>query len=242
MNSFLRTWILAAVAIMICAGAAAEDNVIPAEIRSTVEIPTWYHEGLHFDGRHIWVANGLKGDIWVVDPSSGKVQKKIKPAGTFTESLISKDKDIYVVTDWDLEKIYTARIENDSLVIQKEASFGGSHPAGVAWNGRNFFVITWTRSLTGTKFAVIKMDDKFNVVKSYRINDIQEPSQIAWDGKNLWISSWYDRRIYKLDPDTMEVLGYIDSPVKKTTGITWDGKSLWVTGTYSDLYRMELKN
>jgi hypothetical protein len=80
------------------------------------------------------------------------------------------------------------------------------------------------------------------MLKSYRINNIQEPSQMAWDGKNLWVSSWYDRRIYKLDPDTMDIIGYINSPVKKTTGIAWDGAFLWVTGTYSDLYKMELQS
>jgi sugar lactone lactonase YvrE len=65
---------------------------------------------------------------------------------------------------------------------------------------------------------------------------------MAWDGKNIWVSSWYDGRIYKMDPDTMDILGYITSPVKKTTGIAFEGAFLWVTGTYSDLYKMELQN
>jgi sugar lactone lactonase YvrE len=128
------------------------------------------------------------------------------------------------------------------LSLEKEIPFNSAHPAGIVWNGKNIFVITWTRSLTGTKFGILKMDAEFKILKSYQIKDIQEPSQMAWDGKNIWVSSWYDGRIYKMDPDTMDILGYITSPVKKTTGIAFEGAFLWVTGTYSDLYKMELQN
>ena len=238
----LRFFAVAAGALLtLCGAAQAQDKPIPARIVTTVELPTWYHEGLHFDGKYIWVANGLKGNIWVVDPDSGKVERELKPAGTFTEAVISNDKELCIVTDWDMEKLYTARIEDGALVAQKEVAFGRSHPAGIAWNGKELFVITWTRSLTGTRFAILKLNDTFKTVRSYPIKNIQEPSQLAWDGKYLWVSSWYDRRIYKLDPDTMDILGHIKSPVKKTTGIAWDGAFLWVTGTYSDLYKLELQ-
>jgi sugar lactone lactonase YvrE len=237
----LKSFVVAAL-ILVCAVAVAKDEEIPAKVITVKEIPTWYHEGLHFDGRNIWVANGLKGKIWIVDPESGKVLRDLVPPGTFTEAVTSGGKDLYVLTDWDAEKIYTARAEGGRMRIEKEVPLKNTHPAGIVSNGRNFFVITWTRSLAGTKFDVLKLDSGFNVIKSYRINDIQEPSQIAWDGRNLWISSWYDRRIYRMDPDTMGITGYIKSPVKKTTGIAWDGKTLWVTGTYSDLYKMELQN
>ena len=172
----------------------------------------------------------------------GKIMKEINPAGTFTEAITSIEKGTYIVTDWDVKKIYTARIENNMMSAEKEISTEPSHPAGAIWNGKNLFVITWTRSLAGTKFNLLKMDSAFNILKNYEIKKIQEPCQMAWDGKSLWISSWYDRRIYRMDPDTMDVTGYIESPVKKTTGVAWDGKYLWVTGTYSDLYKIELKN
>ena len=235
---------LAAIALVfiLCGVVRAEDKLIPAKVAATIDIPTWYHEGLYFDGKYIWIANGLKGKIWVIDPANGKQVREIKPAGTFTETAISREEGLYIVTDWDMEKLYTARIENDVMSIQQEVPFNQTHPAGAVWNGKNLFVITWTRSLTGTKFNLLKMDDKFNTIKNYQIKDIQEPCQIAWDGKNLWLSSWYDRRIYKLDPDTMDILGHINSPVKKTTGIAWDGAFLWVTGTYSNLYKIELQN
>ena len=241
MRNFKITAVIAIVFIL-CGFSSGENRLIPAKVTAKVAVPTWYHEGLYLDGKNIWVNNGLKGKTWAIDTDSGKIMKEINPAGTFTEAITSMEKGIYIVTDWDVKKIYTARIENNMMSAEKEISTEPSHPAGAIWNGKNLFVITWTRSLAGTKFNLLKMDSAFNILKNYEIKKIQEPCQMAWDGKSLWISSWYDRRIYRMDPDTMDVTGYIESPVKKTTGVAWDGKYLWVTGTYSDLYKIELKN
>lgn len=231
-----------ALILFLCGFSSKQDKLIESRVAARIEIPTWYHEGLYFDGNNIWVANGLKGNVWIVDLSSGKVVKELKTSGTFTEAIASTDEYPYLVSDWDLKKIYSARLENNIMSSDKEFSVEPAHPTGMTWNGKNLFVITWTRSLTGTKFHLLKMDARLNTLLTHKIREIQEPCQITWDGKNLWISSWYEDRIYKIDVDTLDVLGYFKSPVKKTTGIAWDGSSLWVTGTYSDLYRIELQN
>ena len=69
---------------------------IKARTISKIKLPKLYHEGLYSDGKDIWVNNGKKGDTWVVDTDSGKITRKIKQAGSFTEAITSKDKDIYV--------------------------------------------------------------------------------------------------------------------------------------------------
>lgn len=242
MIRILKSVALIALVMLLCGFSSKESEPIKVKVEKKIEIPTWYHEGLYFDGKNIWVNNGLKGKTWMVDTGSGKVIKEVEPAGTFTEAMTSNEKDVYIVTDWDFKKIYTARIEDNIMVVQAEILLEPAHPTGAVWNGEDLFIITWTRSLTGTKFHLIKMDNKFNILKTHRINQIQEPCQIAWDGKYLWISSWYDDRVYKIDADTFEILGYFKSPVKKTTGIAWDGRYFWITGTYSDLYKVELQN
>lgn len=232
-----------AFAFLLCGfSSSKETKFIQAKTVSKIEIPTWYHEGLYFDGKNIWVNNGLRGKTWVVDPDSGKIIKEISPAGTFTEAVTSKEKDVYIVTDWDSKKIYTAHIKDNIMSVVREISTEPAHPTGMAWNGKNLFVITWTRSLTGTKFHILIMDDGLRLLKSREIEKIQEPCQMAWDGKYLWISSWYDNKIYKMDTDTLDILGYFKSPVKKTTGMAWDGRFFWITGTYADLYKIELQN
>jgi glutamine cyclotransferase len=215
---------------------------IQTRILKKVPLPRWYHEGLYFDGKNIWVSNGLKGKTWIVDPDSGSIKDRIESAGPFTEAITSQENGLYIVTDWELKKIYTARVDNNIMTVVTEKSLLPAHPAGAIWNGSNIFVITWTRSPAGTKHRLLTMDERFNILKSEEIKKIHEPSQLAWDGKYLWISSWYNKRVYKVDAQTLEILGYFRSPVKKTTGIVWDGKYFWVTGTYSDLYKIELPN
>lgn len=217
-------------------------ELIPAKVLKKISIPKRYHEGLYFDGKNIWVNNGEKGKTWVVDTSSGSIVKEIEPAGTFTESVTSRDGNRLFVTDWELKKIYAARVVDGRMVAESEASVAPAHPAGAIWNGVNLFVITWTRSLYGTKFHLLKMDEKFNTLSKFRIKNIAEPAHLAWDGRNLWIACWYTQRVFKMDNLGQKILGYFKSPAANTTGVAWDGANFWVTGTYADLYKIELQN
>jgi len=214
---------------------------IKADVVSKIKIPKWYHEGLYPDGNDIWVNNGKEGDTWIVDTDSGKITKTIKPAGSFTEGIARRDKDTFFVTDWDAKKIYISKIDGDKMFALSEKSVDPAYPAGTAWNGSNLFVITWTRSLTGTRFHLLKMDADLNILSTAEIGKILEPTQLAWDGNHIWISCWYSKRIYEVDIEKLEILGYLKSPAAKTTGIAWAGKYLWVTGTYDNLYKMELE-
>jgi DNA-binding beta-propeller fold protein YncE len=215
---------------------------IKAKAIAKIKIPKWYHEGLYFDGKDIWVNNGKKGDTWIIDIIAGKITGKIKPVGSFTEGITPKDKDTFFVTDWDAKKIYISKIEGDTMYVLAEKSVEPARPAGAVWNGSNLFVVTWTRSLTGTKFHLLKMDADMNILSSLEIVKILEPAHLAWDGKYMWISCWYSKRIYKVDIEKSQMLGYLKSPAAKTTGIAWDGKYLWVTGTHDSLYKMGFQN
>lgn len=226
----------------LCGFTVSKDfKVIKAKTLEKINIPQWYHEGLHYDGKYMWINNGKLGNTWMIDISNGAVVKEIKPVATFTEGITQKDKDRYFVTDWDTMKVYAVHIENNVMAIDFEASTAPAHPTGVAWNGSNLFVITWTRGITGTKFHILKMDDKFNIISRAAIKNVTEPDQLTWDGKYLWLSCWYSKRVYKIDADKMELLGYFRSPVQRTTGIAWDGQYFWLTGTTGSLYKMEVQ-
>jgi sugar lactone lactonase YvrE len=157
----------------------------------------------------------------------------------FPEAIIRTDDGSFFTTEWYDKKIYRVKLEIDKLVPEIESSLEPAHPAGLAWNGKSLFVVTWTRGM-GTKFHVVEMTSDLKTINTVRIKDIQEPDQLTWDGKNLWISSWHAKTVYKIDIDKWEIVGYFKSPVSKTTGIAWDGKYMWVTGTYGDLYQMEI--
>lgn len=220
--------------------ASKDSRRMTAGIVKRYPIPTWYHEGLFYDGESVWVVNGEKGKTWVVDASSGEVKREIEPATGFTEAITRDPSGAFFLTDWDEKKIYRISIENDKMVRGSFVSLAPAHPAGIVWNGKGFFVIAWTRGLLGTKFDIIEMDAGLNTIARIDIGKIHEPAHMAWDGKNLWITSWFSKTVYKVDPAKWEITGYFKSPVSKTTGITWDGRYLWLTGTHGDLFQLEV--
>jgi len=219
----------------------AEDHkaMIPIEVIRTVGLPKGYHEGLHHEDGYIWVNNGKGDNTWILDIKSGEVVSEITPVATFSEGITKGPEGKYWITDWDTKRLYRARLENMKMKSEWDISFAPSRPTGVVWTGEYLYVIIWTRGL-GTKYHLIRMNKKGEILDKFIIKGIQEPSQLAWDGANLWISSWFQRRVYKIDGKTLEIKGYFRIHIEKTTGIAWDGEYLWITGTKSDLYQIKL--
>jgi len=216
-------------------------KTIPVQIIKKINLPKGYHEGLFYDDKSMWVANGMNGKIWVVDLSTGAVVSEIEPIAGFTEGITKAPGGGYFVTDWTEKKVYYSKIENNKMTAEYMASVAPAYPAGIVWTGQRLFIITWTRGM-GTKFDILEMDEHLKLLNKIRIKRIQEPAHLTWDGKDLWITSWFSRLIYKIDVNKWEITGSFKSPVKKTTGIVWDGSYLWLTGTTADLYKVEVKN
>jgi glutamine cyclotransferase len=223
------------------AAAVGDDDkgVLPCKVLETIRLPKGYHEGLYFDGKNIWVNNGENGPTLVVDLAKKDVVSAIQPAGSFTEGIIAAPNGKYWVTDWNDKKLYLVSIAAGRMVAESSVSFEPARPTGLAFDGEFVHVITWLRGM-GTRYYINKVDMKGNIVKTDLLKDISEPSQMAWDGKNFYISSWFARRIFKVDPVTMEIVAAYRSPIGDTTGLVWAGKDLWMTGTHSDLYKLEL--
>jgi len=250
--------LLAALFLLLCARHAAfaddphrpvrrstrshlQKHPLHSKVQRIIDLPKrGYHEGITVGQYEIILNNGDGKDTYVIDIASGAVTSKIKPVATFSEGITGDSSGNYWVTDWDTKKLYKVRIEKGKMIPEKEISLKPSHPTGVAWNGSYLYVITWTRGM-GTKYHLIKLDRDFNILKTFSLKGIPEPSQIAWDGKNFWVSSWFDRKVYRLEPVNFEITGFFKSPVKKTTGVAWDGKYFWVTGTDADLYQLEVQ-
>ncbi|MCX5680246.1 MAG: glutaminyl-peptide cyclotransferase [Candidatus Omnitrophica bacterium] len=213
---------------------------MPVKVVKKIALPKWYHEGLSIDGGSIWVANGNKGKIWVVDIESGKVTSDIEPPASFTEAIVKTTSGKYFLTDWEDKKLYEASLKDAKFVIEKTSfDFSPSHPAGLVYTNDSLLAIVWTRGL-GTKFEIVKLNKDFGVAERIQVKEIQEPAHMAWDGKDLWITGWYNRRVYRVDSKSWEITASFRAPLNKVTGIAWDGSHLWLTGTYADLYQVEL--
>ncbi len=211
-----------------------------SQIVKKIPIPKGYHEGLLVEGADIWVTNGKGIKTWIVDKTNGSVKSELAGAAGFTEGITRMPDGTYLTADWEEKKIFRVRIMDNRMFPVGERSVDPAFPAGVLWNGSRLYVVTWTRGM-GTKFNLLEMDEKFNVIRRVSIPHIQEPAHLAWDGMYLWISSWYQKTVYKVDPNSWTILGQVRSPVSKATGIAWDGRYLWLTGTYSDLYQLQVE-
>lgn len=214
-------------------------KTISANALKEIPLPKGYHEGLYLNGADMWVINGEKGKIWVVDTVSGKTTSTIEPIAGFTEAISRKSDNLFFVTDWDEKKIYRARLDDNKFTVEYSVSVAPAHPAGALWTGERLYVIAWTRGM-GTKFDLLEMDGEMTLLRKISIQAIQEPAHLAWDGKNLWITGWYDSLVYKVDLNNLEITGDFLAPMPRATGIAWDGKYFWITGTFSDLYRVEV--
>lgn len=215
-------------------------SMMPTKIIKKIPLPgKGYHEGLMLEDGTIFVNNGEHINTWVIDLTTGDLIKEIQPVATFTEGICKGPAGKYWVTDWDMRKLYLVQIINNKMVPEFEVSTESAHPTGIAWTGTYLYMVTWARGM-GTKYHILKLDQKGNVLEKVQITEISEPSQAAWDGQHLWISSWFTRRVYKVDMETLQIKGYFRSNIEKTSGIAWDGKYFWVTGTKSGLRQIEL--
>ena len=206
-----------------------------------IELPKHYHEGLYLKGQNIWVSNGQGGETWVIDYENKKIVEKIESVGTFTEGItISDIPDEYWVTDWEDRKIYKVKIQNSKMIKISEISTDSELPAGVINIHGKIYVITWLRTPTGTKYYLLEFDNYGKLTSKRQLEDIYEPAHMAWDEQYLWITSWYSKKVYKVNLESLEVIGRFSSPAKDATGIAYDGKYFWITGTYDDLYKIEI--
>jgi glutamine cyclotransferase len=213
---------------------------MPVRMIRKIPLPKGYHEGLFFDGEYVWVNNGKAQNTWIIKPDDGSIVSEIKPVSGFTEGITAAGDGTYWVTDWEDKKLYRVKLQEDKMIDKGAISLDPAHPAGVVKSGEKLYVVTWTRGV-GTRYHLIEFDGRGQMLRKIQIKRIHEPAHLAWDGRHLWITSWYNQLVYKIDIDTLTVLGSFRSPAPETTGIAWDGEYFWITGSHADLYQVEVE-
>jgi len=112
--------------------------------------------------------------------------------------------------------------QHAAISIRSSFTSPGSRPSGLAWDGRNLWMVDNLRNL-------YKMDANGNVITSFPVLGFSDDRGLTWDGTGLWIVVGVHN--YKMDTlgnviDTLDVQHWWHS------GLDWDGKYWWF-GNYN---------
>lgn len=110
----------------------------------------------------------------------------------------------------------------------------GPNPRGLAFTGS----CLWNADATSSYKIYCLNPANGSIIKQCPSPDY--PAGITWDGQYLWIVGYNNHRIYKVDPDSCQVIHWILTPASSPQGLAWDGSYLWHVDTGTDtLYRLD---
>jgi hypothetical protein len=114
-------------------------------------------------------------------------------------------------------------------------SVPGVYSDEMAWDGESFWIsdhaATEMPDMSSTPPRIYRVDPVAQSVLGYfdAPGVSKYPMGVAWDGAAIWNVDTWDKLIYRMNPDTGEVLHQIPSPANGSCGMTWDGACLWLT-------------
>ncbi|MEL6909157.1 MAG: glutaminyl-peptide cyclotransferase [Cyanobacteria bacterium J06598_4] len=231
--------------------AEEKTNVCSYEIVATYpHDPKAFTQGLIFDDGELYESTGLRGQSTLrkVDLETGKVLQKEKLDDRyFGEGL----------TLWEDRLIQLTWVSNKGIVYDRET----------LEEIQTFTYPTQGWGLTHNKQELILSDgsdilyfldpDTYEEVKQIQVTDEQRPvdklNELEFINGEIWANVWLSDRIARIDPETGNVLGWIDLtgiidpvPTPKQdavlNGIAYDAESerLFVTGKlWSKLFEIE---
>jgi len=109
-------------------------------------------------------------------------------------------------------------VSNSSVDIFK---VGLVNPSGIAWDGRDI----WLIDRNGKKLYRVSRDG--SILQKFNIS-IDKPLSLAANGEFLWTSSVRKNKIYKLNKNG-EVVSIFGAPGHFPFGVTWGDGALWHT-------------
>jgi len=118
---------------------------------------------------------------------------------------------------------------------------------GVAWDGRNIWVVTYQSS--PVKWEIVKLDDSGKVLSSFPVpvdslDDIHNfgMTNITCDRRTIWANHWNEGLIYNFTKDgkIRKAFGVPSVNQLIPVGIAFDGRDLWVLHwSNKTLYRLD---
>ena len=215
---------------------------------------TSFTQGLFFHDGYLYESTGRNGtsSMRKVDMTTGLPVGDVRqlPYDEFGEGACLHQGRVYQLT-WKKGKGYV--YDPESLETLFEFSYPGEG-WGITSNGADLFMSDGSAYLR--RFRVdgpnFELTGRLRVTAGDEL--VLNLNELEWVGGEIWANVWKDERIARIDPETGNVLGWIDmtglrpdppsprvSPENVLNGIAYDAQTqrIWVTGKlWTQLYEI----
>jgi PKD repeat protein len=181
--------------------------------------------GLAYDGTYLYCGiYGSNGDqIYQIDPDDGSYSLLFNGPqddafglsfdGTYLWTTdhpgSSSTPAIAIKLDWN----------GNSL---EEFDLPAHYVSGIAYDDGNF----WVSQYYPDPSQIYKVTNSGSILQQFTAPDNQ-PWDLCIENENLWMADYWGDALYKIDPNSGELLETYDSEGIKPSGIVWDGQYLW---------------
>ncbi|HEX6475323.1 MAG TPA: hypothetical protein VF114_09610 [Candidatus Limnocylindria bacterium] len=184
--------------------------------------------------RHLWISNHLIGTITRLDGDTGNTQMTVGMRDSYGEAPRGK-------CATDLDNVWMVMSSSTQLVRfdgRRGAEIGRIDiptPSGERWLdgvikvGRYLFITSLNAVQKVIPAVVPTQSGRADRLVANLVFDdaTAEHSYTTTDGSNLWLARSQVNRLYRIDPESFVVTGYIDLPVEPQ-GLTSNGRYVWV--------------
>jgi DNA-binding beta-propeller fold protein YncE len=196
------------------------------------------------DGRSLWVARILLGDVVRIDLPSGVVTSTVKVGVHPYRPVLSPDGALVAVSNWGGASVSLVEAASGSVVGTVKTL---DHPSDLAFSrdGRTLFVAQSNRNLVATvdvaargvvrQISVAMGPDGPGTPSSDTMPDGSTPNALALsaDGKTLYVANADDDAVAVVDvaadPRASRARGFVPTGwYPAALGLSPDGKTLWV--------------
>jgi len=205
-----------------------------------------FTQGLVFDGQELYESTGLYGESSIrrVDLETGDVlQVRRLPDHLFGEGCTVWGDTIVQLT-WKAGLGYV--YDKASLEVQQRFGYQGEG-WGLTDDGSRLIMSDGTSYLRFLDPETLQELDRVQVVDDGR--PVVRLNELEWVRGEVWANVWQTAKIVRIDPESGEVLGWIDfsdlvaeEPRGVLNGIALRGRELFVTGKrWNSVYQVRIR-
>lgn len=185
--------------------------------------------GLTNDGSELWLCDYHTDLIYEVNPRTGQLVSTFPAPGDLSMGIAWDGHYLWVGDMNDIYKVDVAAYPVQETEPIREFRAPLSSPFGVDWhNGYLWHTDSWDDII-----FQVQPDHPYGFRKRFEM-PYYGATAIVHDGTYLWNGDGQSNSIFKLDPESGEILGSYGFPGAGPFGLDYDGVDIWAVSGYGD--------